>query len=70
MEITVSENQSCSAQINGENYEGIKSFSPPTEQEPHWKINFDGRIVLATGTVIIDLRDMVKIEVIINKPKK
>lgn len=67
MAITVSENQHCSAQINGEYCEGIKSFSPPTEQEPHWKIYFDGRIVFATGVVIIDLRDKVEIKVITRK---
>ena len=67
MEITVSKNQNCSVQINGENYEDVKSFSPPTEQEPHWKIIFDERIVFATGTVIIDLRDKVEINVIIDK---
>jgi len=63
MEITVGEKQICSARINGENYEGVKSFSPPTEKDPYWKIIFDRGIIFATGTVTIDLGDLVEIKV-------
>ena len=63
MELTVNQNQSCQAQINGRDYMDVKSFSLPTEKEPFWKIIFDGRIIFASGALVIDLREKVESKV-------
>lgn len=63
MELTVNQNQSCEAQINGRDYTDVKSFSFPTEQEPFWKITLDGRTIFASGAVVIDLREKVESKV-------
>ena len=63
MEVTVNQNQSCEAQINGRDYMDVKSFFLPTEKEPFWKISFDGRIIFASGAVVIDVREKVESKV-------
>ncbi len=68
MELTVNQNQSCEAQINGRDYTDIKGVFLPTEKEPFWKIVFDGRIIFAAGAVLIDFRE--KVESKVKSPKK